>query len=263
MTEAVTVPFRSAPSPRSQDGPRSPKPYVHLPTHAVARRRVLLFPAVVSPPLVRVLIVDDHPLVRAGVHSALAGAPGIAVVGDAADGPAALAAVSALSPDVVLMDVNLPGLDGASVTRQLRELHPTVVVIALSAHGEAYRVRQLLDAGAASYLLKTDVGPAELSEVIRQVLGGRASLPPSVREALAHETKLALLSNREREVLTLLATGLANKEIAAELGIAVRTVETFRLRIHQKLKLHGTAALTRWAIEHGLARADRPPQVRG
>ncbi|MFO0569025.1 MAG: response regulator transcription factor [Polyangiaceae bacterium] len=200
----------------------------------------------------RVLIVDDHPLMRAGLEKALAGEPLVQLVNAVGDGESALSEAERSAPDVVLMDVNLPGVDGVQATRRMREKNPNIVVLALTMHDEPHLVQAMLDAGAQGYLLKTEVGPAELVSALEQVSRGERVASPGAQRALRQREAAAVLSRREREVLALVADGLTNKEIGERLGVAARTVETYRLRLKQKLGLQGTAALTRWALDHGV-----------
>jgi DNA-binding NarL/FixJ family response regulator len=208
---------------------------------------------------IKVLLVDDHPVVRKGLLSCLANRDNIKVVGEAADGPEALRKVKALTPDVVLMDIFMPGMDGLAVTEALHKDAPQVKVLVLSIQSNRAYVLRIIKAGARGYVLK-DTPPDDLVRAIEAVNAGDAFFSPSVAKiALSQyvaETDqsdpLARLSEREREVLVQIAEGKSNKEIAAKLGIGVRTIETHRERIMRKLEIHSVAGLTKFAISHSL-----------
>jgi two-component system nitrate/nitrite response regulator NarL len=203
--------------------------------------------------------VDDHPVVRKGLVSCLANRDHIKVVGEAADGTEALRKVKALEPDVVLMDIFMPGMDGLAVTEVLHKEAPRVKVLVLSIQSDRSRVLRIIKAGARGYVLK-DTAPDDLVRAIEAVNAGDAFFSPSVaRIALSQYVAeadqgdpLARLSEREREVLVQIAEGKSNKEIAAKLGIGVRTIETHRERIMRKLEIHSVAGLTKFAIAHNL-----------
>lgn len=197
------------------------------------------------------LIADDHAVVREGVRHVLAAEHGFDVVGEAANGDEAVTLAESLAPDVAVLDISMPGLSGLQAAQQIRARAPGCRVLVLSIHDHAAYVQQSDMAGAQGYLRK-DSSPAELRAAIRAVYAGErafsqpAPTPPDAR--------IALLTPRERSVLTSIAAGKTNKEIASELGISVRTVEAHRDSIARKLKLRGAAALTRFALESGLAR---------
>ncbi len=207
---------------------------------------------------IRLLIVDDHPLLRDGIVACLGEDPGVAVIGQAGNGEDALREARRLNPDLVLMDIDMPVMDGIEATRRLRDLLPGVRVLILSMHNHPHQVEQSLAAGACGYVLKNTRG-AELLRVIRAVhLGGRyvgdgVQLPGSAPRGPAPEA----LSEREVEVLRLITEGLANKEIARRLGIGVRTVEAHRLSIRNKLGISKAGGLARYAMAHGLC-PDKP-----
>jgi DNA-binding NarL/FixJ family response regulator len=212
---------------------------------------------------VKILIVDDHPIVRQGLRAVLASRENLEVVGDAADGAEALLKVKALRPDIVLMDVNMPGMDGLTVTEALHEKSPQIKVLVLSMHNQREAVSRIIQAGARGYVLK-GAPPAELLHAIESVQAGvpffspsvaRTALNPAASEARERDP-LSLLSNREREVLVQLADGLSNKEVAAKLDVSLRTAETHREHIMRKLKIHNLAGLTRFAIAHGLIKLE-------
>ena len=203
----------------------------------------------VTPPAIRVLIADDHAVVREGVRHVLGAEHGFEVVGEAANGDDAIRLAGSLAPDVVVLDLSMPGTSGLDAARQIRGRVPLSRILVLSIHDHAEYVAQSSLAGAQGYLRK-DSSPAQLREAVRAVHGGnRSFIEPT---PAPRDQRLTLLSPRERAVLAHIAAGRASKEIAATLGISVRTVEAHREALSRKLKLRGAAALTRFAMEHGL-----------
>ena len=210
---------------------------------------------------VRVLIADDHRIVRDGLRSLIAEEQDMSVVGEAENGRAAVELAQELSPDVVIMDVSMPGLNGLEATRQIRKAVPAPRVIALSMHADRRFVTGMLSAGASGYLLK-DCAFEELVRAIRAVASGQTYLSPGVAGAVVQDyvNRLAasdqpapsVLSPREREVLQLVAEGWATKEIAAQLHVSVKTIETHRRQIMDKLGVGSVAELTKQAIRMGL-----------
>ena len=207
----------------------------------------------------RVFLADDHAVVREGLKALVNAQPAMAVVGEAADGLAACAQVALLAPDVVVMDVSMPGLSGSQATARLRLECPAVRVLALTVHEDRGYLRQLLAAGAAGYVLKR-AAPEELIQAIRAVAAGGLYLDPNmagkvlggfVRQAAADGAAGAELSEREAEVAKQTAAGHSNKEIAARLELSVKTVETYRARAMEKLGLRGRADLVRYAVQQG------------
>ena len=199
---------------------------------------------------IRVLVCDDHAVVREGVRHVLAAEHGFDVVGEAANGDEVVQLAEELSPDVVVLDLSMPGSSGLDAARQIRGKAPDTRVLILSIHDHREYVQQSARAGAQGYLRK-DSSPAELREAIRTVFGGGQAF---AAEPVGTATDpLAPLTPRERDVLAEIASGRTSKEIAAALGISVRTVEAHRDSLTRKLKLRGTAALTRFALENGLA----------
>ena len=203
-----------------------------------------------------VLIVDDHAVVREGLRAIVTADPLLEVVGDAANGTDACAQAAVLKPDVVLMDLSMPGLSGSEATRRLREVSPGSRVVVLTAHEEAAYVRNALDAGARGYVLKRAV-LQDLRRAIHIVLAGGIFLDPqlasrSVNSAPAVGEALAAdLSIREIEVASLAAQGHSNAEIAAGLTISVKTVETHKSRVMTKLGLRTRAQLVNYALYRG------------
>lgn len=206
--------------------------------------------------MISVLVVDDHAVVRQGLRTFLELQDDIEVVGEAADGEAALAAAAALAPDVVLMDLVMPRMDGVSAIERLRAVAPAARVIVLTSFLDEDKVLPAVRAGAAGYLLK-DVQPAELVRAIRVVDGGEALLHPAVAarvmaEVAGRSERRELLTARELEVLALLARGRANKAIAFELGCAEKTVKTHVGNILGKLGLSDRTQAALYAVREGL-----------
>lgn len=208
---------------------------------------------------IKVLVVDDHPVVRQGLRAVLAERPNVQVVGEAGDGAEAMQKVKSLRPDIVLLDLSMPGMDGLSVTETLRQKYAQTKVLVLSIHGTPEHVASVMKAGARGYVIKgapTD----ELVRAIQTVQSGGTFLSPAVAHAassppsaaVADGDPLAKLSDREREVLMHIAEGLSNKEIATRFDVSVRTIETHRERTMRKLKIHNVAGLTKFAVRHGL-----------
>lgn len=198
---------------------------------------------------VRLLLVDDHQLVRDGLRARLEAVPRFRVVAEAGDAQAALVAVRAAQPDCVLMDISMRGMHGIDLARNMLMEYPALRVIMLTMHEEPQYVAEAFRAGARGYVLK-DSPAQEIVTAIDAVMAGRRYYTASVAEALA-EASLPepLLTQREKEVLDLIADGLSNKEIAARLALSVRTVESHRINIKRKFDLDGTAALMRFAVE--------------
>ena len=206
---------------------------------------------------VRIVIAEDQQLVRQGLVALLAGDE-VEVVGEAEDGTQAVAMVRALQPDVALMDLSMPELDGVAATRQIKKASPRVKVLVLTVANCERRVAEALAAGADGYALKK-AGHAELRTAIREVMAGRIYLGPglseqTVRDYLSggEQGAAVTLTSREREVLRLIASGQKNREIAETLGIAIKTVETHRTKIMQKLDLHNSAELATYAMRRGM-----------
>lgn len=210
----------------------------------------------------RVVIADDHTVVRQGIRGVLEEVPGLEVVGEAGDGVEALALVHAVSPDVVVLDVNMPGKSGLEVTRELRAAGHPVRVLILSMHDVPEYVLQAVRSGADGYVLK-DVAPADLRDAVQAVHEGREyftarvthQLSIGLRREIEEEqlrTRLESITPREREVLLLVAEGLTNREAGERLDISPRTVETHRERVMSKLRIRTVAGLTRFVVEHGL-----------
>jgi two-component system, NarL family, response regulator NreC len=207
--------------------------------------------------MIRILLADDHALVRHGFRMILAAQPDMEVAGEAGNGREAVELAQKLKPDIVVMDVTMPELNGIEATRRLIELSPRSRVLALSMHKDAVYVREILRAGARGYLLK-DSADADLLAAVRAVAKGEGYLSPGVSDAVLSDYRrhvtdpLDLLTTREREVLQMIAEGKTNKEIANSLNLSVYTIEAHRGRVMEKLNLHSTGELVRFAVRSGL-----------
>ncbi len=211
---------------------------------------------------IKLLLVDDHAIVRAGLRMLLQAQTDMEIVGEAETGTEALAQAAALEPDVVIMDITMPDMDGFEATRQLTEALPQTAVLALTIHEAEEYFFEMLTAGASGYVPKR-AAPVDLVAAIRAVNEGDVFLYPSVARvlvqsylggAMAHRDRARYdgLTDREREVLTLIADGCLNQEIADRLGISAKTVARHRENIMRKLKLHSRTDLVKYAIRKGL-----------
>jgi DNA-binding NarL/FixJ family response regulator len=209
----------------------------------------------------RIFLADDHAVFRQGLTMLINAQPDMEVVGEARDGQEVIQQAPPLQPDVVIMDVSMPTVDGAQATECLKRLCPVTKILALTAYEEGQRVRQLLQAGVSGYLLKR-VAADELTHAIRTVAEGGMYLDPiiasKVVEGYLHksvppddDTASSCLSMREAEVLRLIAWAYSNKEIAAHLGLSVKTVETYKARLMEKLRLQSRVDIVRYAVRHG------------
>jgi DNA-binding NarL/FixJ family response regulator len=213
---------------------------------------------------IRVLLADDHTLVRAGIRGLLQGLSGVEVVGEAGDGQEALRAAESLRPDVILLDVGMPGLNGLEVAGRLATLDPSIRVIILSMHTSEEYVLRALRAGCVGYLLKASA-VAELEVAVRAVARGETYLSPAVSKRVVDDyvsrtggatDPLDALTPRQREILQLAAEGHSSKEIAQRLGVSYRTVETHRAQLMERLGVHDLAGLVRFAVRVGLIRSE-------
>lgn len=210
---------------------------------------------------IRVLLADDHKIVRDGLRTLLEKHADIAVLGEAEDGREALQMTRKLSPDIVVMDIAMPELNGIEATRQILSEYPGVKVVALSMHSDKRFVSEMLKAGASAYLLK-DCAFEELITAIRTVIKSKIYLSPGIAGVVLEDyirknskkdsSVFSVLSDREREVLQLMAEGKTTKEVAAHLNVSIKTVETHRTNIMTKLDIHSIAELTKYAIREGL-----------
>jgi DNA-binding NarL/FixJ family response regulator len=208
--------------------------------------------------MIRVVIADDHTIVRQGLRSLLMASGGVEVVGEAADGREALAAVERAHPAVLLLDLSMPGLNGVEALRRVKEVSPRTRVLVLSMHAGQDYVRPAVRAGAAGYLVK-GAGLDRLLEALRAVAGGGTFYGPEAQAVLDATVpgadvadSLELLTAREREVLQLVAEGKSNREIGEALGISPKTADAHRTNVMRKLDLHDAQALTRYALARGL-----------
>lgn len=210
--------------------------------------------------MIRVLLVDDHRLVRASLRRVLDDADGVEVVGEAASGEDAVAAVRAGAPDVVLMDVNMPGIGGLEATRKLHAIAPAVRIIVVSAHTDDPYPRRMLAAGASGYLTK-DCEPDEVVEAVRRVAAGETWLDAAIARRIAGaqlagqggDSPLQALSPRELQVLMMITQGRTTQDIATTLNLSPKTVATYRYRLYQKLDVGNDVELARLAMRYGIA----------
>ncbi len=205
---------------------------------------------------IKVLLVDDHAVLREGLRMVLGCQPDIEVVGEASDGQEALEKAAHLQPDVVLMDISMAGMDGLEATRELRRTQPETQIIVLSQHDEPQFVNSLLEAGAAGYALKR-MGGASVVDAVRSVYREGAYLPPAIARQMLdrthrQQTASEVLTPRETEVLKLVAQGFSTQTIAERLCLTVKTVSVHRTNLMHKLGLHKNTELVRYAIRHGL-----------
>ncbi len=208
----------------------------------------------------RVVLADDHEVVRTGLRALVDSTPGMKVVGEARDGAEAIARVRELKPDVLVIDISMPVLDGATATERLTRENPQVKVLALTAHEDRGHFARLLQAGAAGYVLKRAAAD-ELVRAIRAVTSGATYVDPVLAGSLLRGVGRPLntdpsaitdpLSEREEEVLRRIAWGESNKEIATHLGISTKTVETYKARITEKLGLKSRTEMVRYAVQRG------------
>ncbi len=214
---------------------------------------------------IRIIIADDHQIVRQGLSTLLAKEPDMEVVAEAENGRKAVQLTKEMSPHVVIMDVNMPDLNGIEATRQILHANPGVRVIALSMHTDRRFVVNMLKAGASGYLLK-DCAFEELAQAIRLVMANKTYLSPGVSDIVIKDyvqglsapgsSAFSVLTAREREVLQLMAEGKSTSQIAEHLHISVKTVETHRQQVMHKLGIHSIAELTKYAIREGLTSLD-------
>jgi DNA-binding NarL/FixJ family response regulator len=212
---------------------------------------------------IKVLVADDHPVVRKGITACLDRQETVEIIGEAADGREAVRKARELKPDLILMDINMPHMSGLAVTELLSRELPGIKVLVLSAQGTTDCVVRIIQSGARGYVLK-DAPTEELVRAIETVHGGQAYFSADVARVALNQfvrgqsdaASTPQLTAREREVLAQIADGLSNKEIASQLGVGVRTVETHRERIMRKLNIHNVAGLTKFAIAKGLVSLD-------
>ena len=210
----------------------------------------------------RILLADDHGIVRRGLKSLLESQPGLSVIGEAADGLEALRLCGELSPDLLIIDISMPLMNGIEVASRAQKLEPAPGVIILSMHADESYIMRALAAGARGYLVK-DATDEDLIPAVRAVAAGKPFFSPTVAAVLMEDyvrqlrarglsDSYELLTDREREILQLLAEGRSNKEVAALLDVGLSTVETHRANLMQKLNLHNTAEIVLYAVRKGI-----------
>jgi two-component system, NarL family, response regulator NreC len=206
---------------------------------------------------IHILLVDDHAVVRQGFKMILAAQPDMEIVGEAGNGREALDLAGQLQPDVIVMDVAMPELNGIEATRRVADVSPRTRVLALSMHKDSVYVREILRAGARGYLLKDSIS-SDLLAAVRAIARGEGYLSPGVSDAVLNDYRrhvtdpIDLLTSREREVLQMIAEGKTNKDIATVLNLSVYTVDAHRGRIMEKLNVHSVTDLVRFAVRCGL-----------
>ncbi|MFZ2410506.1 MAG: response regulator transcription factor [Candidatus Methanoperedens sp.] len=215
---------------------------------------------------IRIVLADDHKMIRDGLRALIEKHKNMEVIGEASDGQIAVQTVKKLSPDVVVIDIGMPELNGIEATRQIKALKCNPRVIGLSMHADRRYVAQMMKAGASGYILK-DSAFEELVQAIETVAKGRTYLSPQVAGTIVAEFKrtakdddgsvFSVLTEREREVLQQISEGCSTKEIASSLGISVKTIETHRRQIMEKLNLHSVAELTKYAVKEGLTELEK------
>lgn len=208
-----------------------------------------------------VLVVDDHALVRSGIRALVDSFAGFEVLGEAADGREAVALARQLQPQVVLLDISMPELNGLEAAERLSRVLPGCKILVLSMHATEHHVRQALARGVAGYVIK-DAAPETLEQALNSVAAGRRYLSPPLSSRLLADASVTqgegerVLTGRQREILQLIAEGRSSREIAERLHISVKTVETHRTQLMQRLDIFDVAGLTRYAIRTGLVSAD-------
>jgi DNA-binding NarL/FixJ family response regulator len=220
---------------------------------------------------IAILLVDDHTVVRQGLRALLSAEEDMEVVGEAENGRLAVTLAKKTNPDVVVMDVAMPLLNGLEATRQILKLIPATKILVLTSYGDDECVSQLMDAGASGYLIK-QTAANDLIRAIREVQRGNAFFSPAIAKRLRDQCREAFstglaprksseLTTREAEVLQLIAEGFSNKQIASELNISIKTVEKHRQQVMNKLNIHDVAGLTRYAISKGMVERTVPAGV--
>jgi len=218
---------------------------------------------------IRIVLVDDHPVVRRGIRTWLNETDGLEVIDEATNGQEALVKVKELSPDLVLMDVDMPKMNGLEATRAIRSDFPETKVLILSGHTQKPMVLQIVQSGAQGFVLK-DAPPADILHAIELVSSGEPFFSPNISQIVLNQYLVESgadqsstsnkLTNRERQVLAMIAEGQSNKEMASKLGLGVRTVETHRERMMAKLDIHSVAGLTKFAISNGIVNLEPDAQ---
>ena len=208
-------------------------------------------------PPVRIVLADDHDLVRSGIKALLAQIPGVEVVGEARDGVELLATVARLQPDIAMTDLTMPGMDGLSAIAKLHALHPALRIVVVSTHDTADFIKRAVASGACGYLTK-DASPSEMEQTLRGVMDRGSHFGSQIVHRLLQPGEPAVedeLTARQIEILTLLAQGMASKEVAFKLGLSSKTVDVHRSRVMERLGLHDVPSLIRYAIRKKLIQA--------
>lgn len=212
---------------------------------------------------IRIVLCDDHQIIREGLRSLLEKQPDMAVVGEALNGLGAIKLVADKKPDIVVLDIAMPEMNGIAAARRIFTDHPKVKILALSMHSDHHFVTEMLEAGASGYMLK-DSAFGELTIAIRTIISGGLFISPNIagnvleefarRANPGHQSqrRISQLSHREKEILQLISEGHSTKEIATKINVSVKTVETHRQHIMQKVGVHNVAALTKYAVREGL-----------
>ncbi|MDD5677098.1 MAG: response regulator transcription factor [Kiritimatiellae bacterium] len=215
---------------------------------------------------IRILIADDHKLMRDGLRALIEKEQGLTIVGETETGKETVALVQKVSPHVIIMDISMPDLNGIEAARKIIKKSPRIKIVALSGYPDRHFVTEMLKAGASAYILK-QTAYEELIRAIREVMNGKTYLSPAVTQGVVDSfvrapkkpgdnPAFATLTEREREVLQYLAEGKSTKEMADELSVSIKTVETHRHNIMDKLNIHSVAALTKYAIREGITSLD-------
>src|SRR5438067_10380686 len=210
-----------------------------------------------APETVRIVLADDHDLVRSGIKALLSMIPGVDIVAEARDGKELVALVDQLRPDLVMTDISMPGMDGITAIAQIHGKHPEVRLLVLSMYDTVDFVKRAVANGACGYLMK-DAPPFELEQAVRSVMATGSYFSPAIAQRLLQPSEPSAddeLTQRQVEILTLIAQGRASKEIAYELGLSPKTVDVHRARIMERLQLKDIASLTRYAVRKGLVKA--------
>ena len=215
----------------------------------------------------RILVADDHEIVRQGIRALLQAHPGWEICGEAADGREAVEKAGALTPDVVILDVGMPNLNGLSATRQILKQHPQARVLILTMHESEQVVREVLECGARGYVLKSDAG-RDLTAAVEALQRGKTFFTSKVADGVLESLRKSkarsegavkeVLTSREREVVQLLAEGKSTKEVAVALGLSVKTAETHRSNVMRKLEIHSVSELVLYAVRNNIVQVLEP-----
>jgi DNA-binding NarL/FixJ family response regulator len=209
-----------------------------------------------APKRIRVVLADDHDLVRSGIKALLSMVEGVEVIAEARDGKELIGLVEALSPDIVMTDISMPGMDGITAIAEIHSKHPETRLLVLSMYDTVDFVKRAVANGACGYLMK-DAPPMELEQAVRSVMASGSYFSPAIAQRLLQPSEPTVddeLTHRQVEILRLIAQGRASKEIAYELGLSPKTVDVHRARIMERLRLNDIASLTLYAVRKGLVK---------